>query len=129
MSRLCKKSVKAILDSTADTANDFAKKHSLVCVLKDHRTVISDGDTVYTNVTGNSGMATGGSGDVLAGILAGLLDQEKNGSASRIEIVSLGVYIHGRSGDFAADRLSEYCLTARDIITEIPTAIKEIFND
>lgn len=128
MSRLCGKSVGEILESTQDTALDYAKQNGLVCVLKDHRTVISDGKEIYLNTTGNSGMATGGSGDVLAGILAGLFAQSKSSSATKLETAALGVYIHGLCGDLAADRLTEYCVTASDIIDGLPNAIKEIIK-
>ena len=125
MSRLCGKSVEEILENTADTAYSFAKKHELVCVLKDHETAMSDGsDTLFINKTGNSGMATGGSGDVLAGILAGLFAQKKNSSATSLETAALGVYLHGLCGDLAADRLTEYCVMASDIIDELPRGLK-----
>lgn len=124
MSRLCGKAVEEILADTVCTASDFAKQNELVCILKDHRTVISDGENVYTNTTGNSGMATGGSGDVLAGILAGLFAQSKNSSDTKLETAALGVYIHGLCGDLAAERLTEYCVMASDIIDELPNAMK-----
>jgi len=124
MSRLCGKTVEEILADTVETACSFAKKHELVCVLKDHRTVISDGKNVYMNTTGNSGMATGGSGDVLAGILAGLFAQSKNSSTTKLETAALGVYLHGLCGDLAAEKLTEYCVMASDIIDELPRAIK-----
>ena len=125
MERLCEKSVDEILGSTEKTALDYAKTHSLVCVLKDHRSIVSDGQTVYKNTSGNSGMATGGSGDVLAGIIAGLLAQKRNGNASIFQFAALGVYIHGLAGDIAAKELSEYSLMASDIIDALPKVFKK----
>lgn len=124
MSRICGFSIEDILSSPADAAYEYAKKHSLVCVLKDHESVASDGtNRLYKNTTGNSGMATGGSGDVLSGMLAGLLSQSKNSQASLLDTVALGVYIHGLCGDFASKRMTEYCVMASDIIDEIPNVL------
>ena len=129
MSRLCGKSVEQILEATVDTALDFAKENGLICALKDHETIVADGaGAVYLNTTGNSGMATGGSGDVLAGILAGLAAQKKRGSTSLTEIAALGVYLHGLCGDLAAERLTEYCVMASDIIDELPRAMNSILK-
>ena len=69
-------------------------------------------------------MATGGSGDVLSGILCGLFAQSKNCSSSKIEFTALGAYIHGRCGDIAAEALGEYSLMASDIIDALPKAFK-----
>lgn len=124
MSRLTGISVEDILSDNIGVCHDFAKKHSLVCALKTHRTAVSDGsDKVYINTTGNSGMATGGSGDVLAGIIGGILAQGK-GCLSMTEAAALGVYIHGLAGDAAASRLGEYSLIASDIIDALPTVTK-----
>ena len=117
-SRLTGYSVKDILDRPDALTREYAQKHSLICVLKDHNTVVSDGsDRLYINNTGNSGMATAGSGDVLCGILAGLAAQAR---AASLDIASLGVYIHGLCGDISARRLSEYSLMASDLIDALP---------
>lgn len=117
-SRLTGNSVKDILDRPDALTHEYAQKHSLVCVLKDHNTVVSDGSNrLYINNTGNSGMATAGSGDVLCGILAGLAAQAR---AASLDIASLGVYIHGLCGDISARRLSEYSLMASDLIDALP---------
>ena len=121
-SRLTEISVQSILDSTAECAYEYAKAQSLICVLKDYRTVVSDGsERLYLNGSGNAGMATAGSGDVLTGIIAGLAVQARSAS---LEIASLGVYIHGLCGDFAAERLSQYSLMASDIIDALPYVVK-----
>ena len=123
-SRLSGNSTEDILTSPADLAYEYAKKNSLICVLKDHNTVISDGGSrLYINNTGNNGMSTAGSGDVLAGILAGLASQSRIAS---LDIAALGVYIHGLCGDIAARRLSQYSVIASDIIDALPIVFNGI---
>ena len=123
-SRLSGNSTEDILTSPADLAYEYAKKNSLICVLKDHNTVVSDGsERIYINNTGNNGMSTAGSGDVLAGILAGLVAQSKNAS---LDIAALGVYIHGLCGDIAARRLSQYSVIASDLIDALPIVFNSI---
>ena len=113
-SRLSGASVQEILTTPEDFAFSYAKKYSLICVLKDHNTVVSDGtDRLYINNTGNNGMSTGGSGDVLAGILAGLLAQTRKVT---LDTIALAVYIHGLCGDIASKNLSQYSLMASDLI-------------
>lgn len=125
MSRLSVLSTEDILKAPESTALEFAKSSGAVCVLKKHRTVVSDGgERIYLNVSGNSGMATGGSGDVLAGIIGGILAQNKGGSLTLMEAASLGVYIHGLCGDTAAKNLGEYSLMASDIINALPICLK-----
>ena len=123
-SRLTNNSVEDILDRPDTLAHEYAKEHSLICVLKDHNTVVSDGsDRLYINNTGNSGMATAGSGDVLSGIIAGLAAQ---GRSASLDIAALGVYIHGLCGDIAARHLSEYSLMASDLIDALPIVFNGI---
>ena len=123
-SRLSNNSVEDILSSPDTLAHQYTRKYSLICVLKDHNTVVTDGfDRLYVNNTGNNGMSTAGSGDVLAGIIAGLVAQSQK---STIEIAALGVYIHGLCGDIAARRLSEYSLMASDIIDALPIVLNNI---
>ena len=128
MARLTGKEVSEILESPAFIAHSFAKINSLTCVLKSHITVASDGsDKVYVNTTGNSGMATGGSGDVLAGILAGILVQKRNDKEKdTLTDAALCVYLHGLCGDIAAESLTEYSLMASDIINALPQALKKL---
>lgn len=123
-SRLSGVTIKDVLNSPEAFAFDYAQKNSLICVLKDHNTVISDGtEQLYINNTGNSGMATAGSGDVLAGIIAGLAAQSRQAS---LDIAALGVYIHGLCGDIAARRLSQYSLMASDLIDALPMVFSSI---
>lgn len=89
-----------------------------VCVLKGYRTIVTDGQKVYVNETGNPGMATGGSGDVLTGVISALLGQ----GYSCFDSAVLGVYVHGLAGDLACDKLGEISLTARDLVDFLPEA-------
>ncbi len=101
-------------------AKEFAKKFSVIVVLKGYKTVVTDGEKIYINHTGNPGMATAGSGDVLSGIIAGFLVQGFSCWDSAI----MGTYIHGFAGDMAEKKYGEYSLIASDIIKFIPCAIK-----
>jgi len=107
-------------------ARGVAMKYNLIIVLKGHHTAVlmPDGSCWY-NTTGNAGMATGGSGDVLTGILSGLLAQ---GYSSR-EAALLGVYLHGRSGDICAAEHSEEALIAGDITANLGKVFLELRND
>ena len=125
ISRLTGISPEEILADSEKTAYDFSRRHGVICVLKEHRTVVSDGsDRIYRNTTGNSGMATGGSGDVLSGILGGLLAGCRHTALTPMEIATLGVYLHGLCGDLAAERLSEYSLMASDLIDTLPEVLR-----
>lgn len=100
-------------------AKDFAKKHNLTLVLKGNETVVTDGDKVYINKSGNPGMATAGSGDVLSGIVSALFKNHNSFDAA-----SLGVYIHGAAGDFAKDIYGEESMIASDILENIYKVFK-----
>ncbi len=101
----------------------FAKKHKIFLILKTAHTAIACPDgTCYFNSTGNPGMATAGSGDVLTGILCGLLTQ----GYTPLETSVLGVYLHGLAGDIAANADAEQSLIASDIIEHLGEAFKEI---
>ncbi len=87
-------------------------------VLKGHGTIVTNGDRMYINETGNSGMATGGTGDVLTGVIAGLMGQH----VPPLEAAILGVYLHGLAGDFAAEELGRISMTATDVLEYLPEA-------
>src|SRR6185369_16850355 len=90
-------------------------------VLKGFRTVIATPDgSLYVNSTGNPGMATGGTGDILTGMIAGILAQEHLGNF--VERICLAVYLHGLAGDLAAERLGEESLVATDLLRFLPKA-------
>ena len=104
---------------------DFSKKYKVVVVLKGAHTSISSPDgQVYFNSTGNPGMASGGTGDVLTGILAGLLGQKY----SPFEAAILGVFLHGLAADLAAKELGEEALIASDLIRYLPNAFLKIMD-
>ena len=100
----------------------FAMKWSAVLVLKGHETIVTDGDHVYVNNTGNPGMATGGTGDVLTGLVAALIGQKM----SAFDAAVLGVWAHGRAGDLAAADLGQASLTASDLLNYLPRALREV---
>ena len=134
-------------DSEMMFLKDFRKSQSynlsytegIITVLKDARTVVTYTNQksdepgmsgymrqcpVYVNTTGNSGMSKGGSGDVLAGMIAGLLAQNKEGRIAVADIVCAAVYLHGRAGDIARDRVGERSMMARDIIDAISVSLE-----
>ena len=132
-----------------ESAKKFAKEYGLICVLKDARTVVSDGEKVYINVSGNSGMAVGGSGDVLTGVIAGILAQQmhrtehrnctaacvqgeakaadgisEEDSADLLCTAALGVYLHGLAGDAAKEKKGEYGMLASDTANAVSEVLK-----
>ena len=125
MARLCDRTIPEIEADRLLYATKVAEENALICVLKGHETLVTDGSgddgAVYVNKSGNSGMATGGSGDVLTGIIAALIAQ----GMEPYEATTLGVYIHGLAGDAAAEALGEYSVMASDIIDHISAVIKD----
>lgn len=106
------------IESLRDQAIQMADERDVVIVLKGHRTLITDGDRVTYNATGNPGMATGGSGDVLTGLIAALACQ----GLSPFEAAQLGVHVHGLAGDLAAERLGQISVIASDLADHLPEA-------
>ena len=105
------------------TQVEFAKTHTCIVVLKGHNTSIAFPDgTCLFNSTGNSGMATGGSGDTLTGIILSLLAQQY----SPAEAAKIGVFLHGLAGDIATETITEESLTASDIIENITNGLRKI---
>jgi len=101
-----------------ELAIQFAAKYGVIVVLKGHGTIVTDGRRVYQNQTGNPGMATGGTGDVLTGLIAALLGQGLEPFAA----AQLGVYLHGLAGDLAAKEIGQVSLIASDLLTFLPKA-------
>ena len=119
MARLLHSTPKTVNSNRENTAIDFAKKFGVVTVLKGAGTIIASPDgEVYINHTGNSGMATGGSGDILSGIIGSLLAQ----GAAPINAAAAGVFLHGTIGDLAAEKLGKISMLPTDMIDMIPTA-------
>jgi NAD(P)H-hydrate epimerase len=103
-----------------ELAARFAATHGVVLVLKGHGTVVTDGRRVYVNTTGNPGMATGGTGDVLGGLIAALMGQKLETFAA----AQLGVYLHGLAGDLARGQVGEVSLIASDLLGFLPGAFR-----
>lgn len=98
----------------------YAGDVGCVLILKGAGTLVTDGRRLYRNATGNAGMATGGTGDVLTGVVAALLAQEMDPFSASV----LGVYLHGLAGDLARDALGEVSLVSSDLIDYLPQAFK-----
>jgi ADP-dependent NAD(P)H-hydrate dehydratase / NAD(P)H-hydrate epimerase len=127
MARLTGKANAEVVADRINVALEFATKHHITTVLKGSRTIIaSPGGEVYVNPTGNAGMATAGSGDVLTGLVAGLLAQRPS---EPIEATIAAVYLHGLAGDLAANRLGMRPLIASDIIANLSEAILQVGGD
>ena len=122
LSRLMKIGISDIQKNREKIAKNFAAKYGLICVLKGFETVISDGKNVFVNTTGNPGMATGGSGDILTGMIASFIGQTKN----LIDAACLGVYLHGLAGDLAAREKTQISMLPTDLVDKIPEAIKMV---
>lgn len=103
---------------------EVAEKYGITVVLKGSETVVSDGKEIYINDTGNPGMATAGSGDVLTGMIASFAGQ----GFGILEAAKIGVYVHGLAGDRAVEEKGEYGIIASDIIESIPYVLKEIVD-
>lgn len=102
------------------SAAHFSKEWNSILLLKGHRTCITDGTTGYINETGNPGMAVGGSGDVLAGMIASLLGQ----GIAPLEAAACAAWLHGAAGDLCAEEISQYGMLPTDMLTRIPRLMK-----
>jgi NAD(P)H-hydrate epimerase len=122
MARLLGSNAAAVQRDRINIARSFAGEHELIVVLKGHRTLVAapDGE-VWVNATGNPGMATGGTGDVLTGMVAGLIAQ----NPQRIfEAALAAIYLHGLAGDVARESMGEHSLTATDLVKSLPEAFR-----
>lgn len=102
------------------SAKQLARDLGVIVLLKGHRTVITDGDSVYLNRTGNPGMATGGSGDVLAGVIVSLLGQ----GISPLEAAACGAWLHGAAGDICEKEIGQYGMLPSDMVNVLPRLLK-----
>ncbi len=152
--RLTGLDIDRILRNVPEVAQRLAAEHDIICVLKDHKSIISSAQATYINEFGNSGMATAGSGDVLAGAIAGLLAQagaqrwlaplsdatepahnacnmcdcstaDCSTAVDSLTTAALGVLLHSLAGDAAAARLTEYSVMAGDIIAALPEVLAD----
>jgi ADP-dependent NAD(P)H-hydrate dehydratase / NAD(P)H-hydrate epimerase len=128
MARLTGYSTEHIQEHRLETAREFAAQYKVHVVLKGYRTLTAaPGGQVWVNPTGNPGMATGGTGDVLTGILAALLAQPSRRPA--VEVASAAVYLHGLAGDFAARKLGQASMIAGDLLDALPEAFAALGAD
>jgi NAD(P)H-hydrate epimerase len=126
LSRLLRTDISQIKAQPLKFAEEAAMKFNNIIVLKGAPSVIAapDGST-WINTTGNSGMATAGSGDVLSGLIAGLLAQGLHAEKAAV----LGVYLHGMAGDLAAESKTQYCMLAGDIVEHLPPAYRKLMEE
>ena len=124
LSRLLNIDVSKIQKNRIKYANTAAERYSSTVVLKGQNTVVTDGKEVFVNKTGNSALAKAGTGDVLAGMIAGFCSQGVN----CLNAAVLGVYLHGLSGEIASEKMSEYSVNASELIDFIPDAILKILD-
>ena len=121
MARLAASTIPAVQHDRLNVARTFAREHGLIVVLKGHRTLIAQPEgTVWVNTTGNPGMATGGTGDILTGMVAGLMAQHPDRMA---EAVMAAVHLHGLAGDVARESMGEYSLVATDLLEGIARGV------
>jgi len=124
MARLVGSTVAAVQRDRLNAARIFASEHGVVVVLKGHRTVIAEPDgVVWVNTTGNPGMATGGTGDILTGMVAGFIAQNRD---RIMEAVIAAVHLHGLAGDVACETLGEHSLVATDLLATLPEAFRRV---
>ena len=110
---------RAVTDRKTD-ALLLARELGAILVLKGHQTLITDGEVVFCNPTGNPGMAVGGSGDVLAGMIAGLLGQK----LSALDAAACAVWLHGAAGDLCAREMGQYAMLPTDYLEVLPRLLK-----
>ena len=121
-SRLINTDIETVQVAREDLAVQFALENNIILVLKGHQTIVTDGERMVVNSTGNSGMATGGSGDVLTGLIAALLAQ----NMTPFEAAFLGVHLHGLAGDLAAAEYSKHGMIASDLPNYLPRAWRSL---
>jgi NAD(P)H-hydrate epimerase len=124
MGRLLGISAAEVQRDRLNVARNFAREHEVIVVLKGHRTLIAQPDgEVWVNTTGNPGMATGGTGDILTGMIAGMIAQH---AGEVIKAVIAAVYLHGMAGDIARETMGEQSLVATDLVEALPEAMRRV---
>jgi hydroxyethylthiazole kinase-like uncharacterized protein yjeF len=124
MARLLGSTTTAVQRDRLNVARTFAREHEVIVVLKGHRTLIAQPDgTIWVNTTGNPGMATGGTGDILTGMVSGFVAQNKD---RVVEVVIAAVHLHGWAGDVACESMGEHSLVATDLVKALPEAFRRV---
>ncbi len=124
MARLAGCTIEEVQRDRQGIARKFAEEHEVIVVLKGDRTLVAKPDgELWVNTTGNPGMATGGTGDILTGMVAGLLAQNPSHA---FEAVTAAVHLHGLAGDVACENVGEHSLVATDLITFLPEAFRRV---
>ena len=121
MSRLVSKSVEEVQSNRVEVAKDFAKKYGVLIALKGANTIVTDGETVFVNMSGNPAMAMGGTGDMLSGIIGSFVAQGIN----PYDATKAGVFIHGLSGDNVSKAISQRGITVFDMIDRLGALMSE----
>ncbi|MCX5668084.1 MAG: NAD(P)H-hydrate dehydratase [Candidatus Omnitrophica bacterium] len=123
MARLLDKDIEDVKKNRKDIALEFAHQYNIVLVLKGHETIVARPDgAIYMNATGNVGMATGGTGDVLTGMIASFVGQ----GMDAFNAAAAGVYLHGLVGDLAAKEKGALSLIATDLLNKLPEVLKAL---
>ena len=117
--RLCNVSVKEVLENALNLAREFAVRYKVTLVLKNNRTVITDGKRTVINTTGSPAIAKCGSGDVLSGFLAGQCAR----GLSPFDAACVACYVFGRAGELAEEEFGQYATTSSDVIAALPHAV------
>jgi NAD(P)H-hydrate epimerase len=123
LSRLTGDNIQSLQENIIQVCVAFSRNYGVILVAKDARTLVTDGTgSVFVNTSGNDGMACGGSGDVLTGIIAALAAQ----GSEPLDAARLGVYLHGLAGDEAAKKKGRYGMTASDIAEALPAVMSAL---
>lgn len=125
LSRLLNVSVEEIIENREKYARITSQTYECITVLKGHNSIVTNGEKIYVNQSGSSALAKAGTGDVLTGIISGLLAQR----LSPLDAAIIGTYLHGLSGDIAAADLTKYSVLATDVIDYLPFALKTVLSE
>ena len=124
LARLLNVDLSDVIDNREKYARISAQTYGCITVLKGHDTIVTDGEKIFVNSTGNSALAKAGTGDVLTGMIAGFLSQK----VSPFKAAMLSVFLHGLAGDMLSEDYTKYSVLASDVIDYIPFAINEIMD-
>ena len=124
LARLLNVDLADVIENREKYARISAQTYECITVLKGKNTIVTDGEKIYINTTGNSALSKAGTGDVLTGMIAGFLSQK----VSPFKAAILSVFLHGLAGDIASEDLTKFSVLASDVIDYIPYAISEIMD-